>query len=70
MDSLVINVKQLTKRERASLATKVLGHGNKKAAAEATKLHRTTIDKAIDGGNMDPDTLNAIRKFLNAQKVA
>jgi DNA-binding phage protein len=67
----IVEVKQLTKREKQALSRKMLGYGKVKAAIEATGLHRTTLYRALETGtNMDVDTLNAIRKFLSNQSKA
>lgn len=71
MEYGVIEVKQLTKREKNKLSRKMLGYGKVKEAIEATGLHRTTLYRALEADtNMDVDTLNAIRKFLSNQKTA
>lgn len=67
----VVEIKQLTKREKQKLSRMMLGYGKGKAAVQATGLHRTTLYKALeDGTNMDVDTLNAIRTFLNNKTAA
>lgn len=64
MVNKIVEVRQLNKRERQKLEQKMLGYGNRKKVSIATGLHGTTLDKAINGGNLDIVTLNAIRKYL------
>lgn len=66
MSNQIIEVKQLTKREKNKLSRKMLGYGKVKDVIEQTGLHRTTLYRALeDNTNMDITTLNAIRTFLS-----
>lgn len=60
----IVQVRQLNKRERAKLEKVMLGYGNRKKVSDATGLHGTTLDKAVDGGKLEIDTLNSIRTYL------
>lgn len=55
----------LTRGEISKLRKRTIGHGNMKAAEEATGLTRNTIMKAREGGKITNMTASIIREYLN-----
>lgn len=67
----MIVVAQLTEEERTLLRDVTIGHGKLIAAAMSMGVSRQTVYTAMYGGSdLSVDTLNAIRTFLQSQKVA
>lgn len=54
----------LTKADISKLRRRTLGHGNMKAAMEATGLTRNTIMKAREGGKILSTTAEKLRSFI------
>lgn len=65
----IVVVEQLSADERAMLRNVTLGHGKLKDAAIIIGVSRQTVYNAMsDGYDLDVDTLNAIRTFLQSKK--
>lgn len=54
----------LTKAEIKRLIRSTIGHGNMKAATEATGLTRNTLTKAREGGKILSTTAEKIRSYI------